>query len=310
MAAAISPQPLAVGEAIQNLNETLPNTNPKQSYATQLHPKHSAAVLSKVELFPVKLVHGESTIVFSMEEFNQLTREEGVNQAVVVKFSYGKPELQEIRKNFPSQFDVQGRGNVGQLEYRHLLVRFDLYNDYVQFLSRSTGYRKSKGDGYFFRTFSWTLGFNPKEETSMAVVWISFLGLPPNCFGNRSLMSIASVVGKDIAVDKATQERTRPSATRVKVILYLLDKHPKKVKLLVVDRISVKTIVHYQEVMYDNLPKYCTYCKHQGHDEKVCRVMKEQAGKEVMAEEVTVATSQGDHDLVEVDGPVIEKLQR
>nr|XP_018631014.1 uncharacterized protein LOC108947471 [Nicotiana tomentosiformis] len=125
MAAAISPQPLAVGEAIQNLNETLPNTNPKQSYATQLHPKHSAAVSSKVELFPVKLVHGESTIVFSMEEFNQLTREEGVNQAVVVKFSYGKPELQEIRKNFPSQFDVQGRGNVGQLEYRHLLVRFD-----------------------------------------------------------------------------------------------------------------------------------------------------------------------------------------
>ncbi|XP_070044637.1 uncharacterized protein [Nicotiana tomentosiformis] len=192
---------------------------------------------------------------------------------------------------FLSQFDVQGRCNIGLLEYRHLLVRFDLYNDYVQLLSRSTGYVKAKGNEFFFRTFPWTLGFNPKEETSMAVVWISFPGLPPNIFAKRSLLSIASAMGKALAVDMETQERTRPSATRVRVILDLLDKHLKKVKLLIVDRILGKTIMHYQEVVYDNLPTYCTYCKHPGHDENVCRVMKEQAGKEVRAEEVTVGSN-------------------
>nr|XP_033510853.1 uncharacterized protein LOC117275654 [Nicotiana tomentosiformis] len=125
----------------------------------------------------------------------------------------------------------------------------------------------------------------------MAVVWISFPSLPPNVFAKRSLLSIASAVSKALDVDKAIQERTRPSAARVKVILDLLDKHPKKVKLLIVDRISGKTIVHYHEVVYDNLPTYCTYCKYQRHDENVCRVMKEQAGKEVRAEEVTVGSN-------------------
>lgn len=222
-----------------------------------------------------------------MDEVKEFTIEEGLHQAVVLKFSYGKPDLQDFRKIFSSQFDVQGRCNIGLLGYRHLLIRFDLHNDYVQLLSKSTGYVKAKGDEFFFRTFPWTLGFNPKEETSMAVVWISFPGLPPNFFAKRSLLSIASAVGKSLAVDKATQDRTRPSAARVKVIIDLLDKHPKKIKLLIVDRISGKSIVHYQEVVYDNLPTYCTFCKHQGHGENVCRVRNEKEGKDVRAEEVT-----------------------
>lgn len=118
-------------------------------------------------------------------------------------------------------------------------------------------------------------------------------------------MSIASVVGKAIAVDKATQERTRPSAARVKLIIDLLDKQPKKVKLQIVDRITGKYVVHYQEIVYDNLPKYCTYCKHQGHDEKMCRIMKEKVGTEVGTEEESVDTNLPINEMVNVD-----KLQR
>ncbi|XP_070015001.1 uncharacterized protein [Nicotiana sylvestris] len=283
-----SPHPLAVGEPIQNIKETITISNPNQSYAAQLRPRQSAAVTSKIELFPMTVEHGEPTISFTMNEVNEFTREEGLHQAVIMKFSYGKPELQEFKKIFSSQFHVQGRCNIGLLEFRHLLIRFDLYSDYVLFLSRSTGYVKSKGDEFFFRTFPWTLGFNPKQETSMAVVWISFPGLQPNFFAKRSLMSIASVVGKAIAVDKATQEKTQPSAARVKVILDLLEYRPKKVKLQIVDRILGKINVHYQEVVYDNLPKYCTFCKHQGHDDNVCRLMKQQAGKDVRSEVVNM----------------------
>ncbi|KAH0706005.1 hypothetical protein KY285_010537 [Solanum tuberosum] len=81
-----------------------------------------------------------------------------------------------------------------------------------------------------------------------------------------------SLVGKPVAVDKATQERTRPSTARVKVILDLLDKHPKKIKLFFVDKDSGKVIEHYQEFVYDNLPRYCIHCERQGHDENSCRV--------------------------------------
>ncbi|KAG5571684.1 hypothetical protein H5410_061450 [Solanum commersonii] len=96
--------------------------------------------------------------------------------------------------------------------------------------------------------------------------------VPPNLFSKKSLLSIASALGKPVAVDKATQEHNRPSTTRVKVILDLLDKHPKKIKLFFVDKDSGKVIEHYQEFVYDNLPRYCIHCKRQGHDENSCRV--------------------------------------
>lgn len=151
---------------------------------------------------------------------------------------------------------------MGQLEYRHILVKFDLFDDFVHVLSKSTGCVKLKGDEFFFRTFPWIIGFNPREETSRAVVWISMPELPANFFTKKSLMSIASVVGKPLAVDKVTQDRTRPSTARVKVLLDILDNHPKRVRIQIVDRNSGKVVEHYQEIVYNNLPKYCTCCKH------------------------------------------------
>lgn len=103
------------------------------------------------------------------------------------------------------------------------------------------------------------------------MVWISLPNLSPDLFVMPSLLSIASAVGKPIAIDKATQTKSRPSTARVKVILDLLDKHPNRVRLQSVDTISGKVLEVFQEIVYDNLPLYCNCCKHQGHDETTCR---------------------------------------
>ncbi|XP_016464470.1 uncharacterized protein LOC107787416 [Nicotiana tabacum] len=124
---------------------------------------------------------------------------------------------------------------------------------------------------YQFRIFPWTIGFNPVEETSRAFVWISFLSLPPILFAKKSLMFIASAAGKPIAIDKATQEKSRPSTARVKVELDLLGNLPQHLKVQLVDEKTGKIIEHVPKFVYDNLPRYCTFCKHQGHDEDDCR---------------------------------------
>lgn len=90
---------------------------------------------------------------FTMEEREQFAREEGLHQAVIIKFAYGKPVLSELRKLLPKQFDVKGNCNIGQLDFRHLLVRFDLYEDFVRVLSSSYGYFKFDGEEYLFRIF-------------------------------------------------------------------------------------------------------------------------------------------------------------
>lgn len=101
------------------------------------------------QLVPAKFVHGEPTVEFTMEEVNTLTMEKGLHQAVILKFSYGKPDLQELRQLLPVQLDVKGRCNIGQLEFFHILVRFDLYEYFVMVLSRSASYIKAKGEEYF-----------------------------------------------------------------------------------------------------------------------------------------------------------------
>ncbi|KAG5629590.1 hypothetical protein H5410_001307 [Solanum commersonii] len=70
-----------------------------------------------------------------------------------------------------------------------------------------------------------TASVNPKVETPKAWVWISLPELPTYLFAMRFLLSIATVAGKPIAVDK------------------------------------------------DNLPLFCTHCKHQGHEENKCRLL-------------------------------------
>ncbi|XP_060212234.1 uncharacterized protein LOC132639858 [Lycium barbarum] len=144
----------------------------------------------------------------------------------------------------------------------------DQYEDFVASLSRIVNYFPFNGKEHQFRIFPWSIGYNPKEETSRAAVWISLPNLPPELFARRALMSIAAAVGKPIAIDKANQVRSRPSTARVKVILDLLDMHPDHVRLQYVDGKIGKVVEELQEVVYDNLPLYCNHFKHQGHDDQ------------------------------------------
>ncbi|KAM3222301.1 hypothetical protein P3L10_021571 [Capsicum annuum] len=105
------------------------------------------------------------------------------------------------------------------------------------------------------KNFSWTIGFNPKEETSPEALWISFPNLSTNLFSKRSLLSIASAIRKPIEVDKATQVRSIPSTARVRVILDLMDKYPDHIRLQSVDKVTSKIIEEFQEVVYDNIPQ-------------------------------------------------------
>ncbi|KAK4367316.1 hypothetical protein RND71_011108 [Anisodus tanguticus] len=81
------------------------------------------------------------------------------------------------------------------------------------------------------RTFKWEPWFSAEEETSIAHTWISFLGLALNFYNEPHLFSFASAVGKPLAIDVATKNKTRPSCARVKVEIDLLNEHPTKFQI-------------------------------------------------------------------------------
>ncbi|KAG5620578.1 hypothetical protein H5410_005796 [Solanum commersonii] len=122
------------------------------------------------------MLHGKPTIKFTLDEIYEFTREEGLHQEIVIIFTYGQPNLNDIHTLIPQQLGIKG---------------------------------------------------NILKETSIALTWISFPSLPPNLFAGKVLLSIASADRKPLAIDKATQIRSRPSTTRMKLLVDLLDNHSK-----------------------------------------------------------------------------------
>lgn len=85
-----SPQPCAVGEVDTNQSENLYGC----SYATAVKGgNQSADESSKLAICPVSFENGIPIVEFTVEDVNSFTRDEGLHQAVVIKFAYGNPRF-------------------------------------------------------------------------------------------------------------------------------------------------------------------------------------------------------------------------
>lgn len=81
------------------------------------------------------------------------------------------------------------------------------------------------------RTLKWDPLFDPEEETSVAIAWISFPLLPPNFFGKEVVFSLETAIGKPLQVDLASQNKIRPRFSSVKVEVDLLGDFPKRINV-------------------------------------------------------------------------------
>ncbi|WMV14215.1 hypothetical protein MTR67_007600 [Solanum verrucosum] len=195
------------------------------TYASSL--KQPKAQSKPIPLKPISYLHGEPQVICEHDEVNQMIINENLEYAVIGKFSYGWPEIQDLQKLIPKQCELKDECNIGLLSNIHVLIRATLLKDYVHLLSKLEFYITQRIWSFRMRTLKWDPMFNPEEETSTAITWISFHSLPPNFFGNEVVFSLAAAVGKPLQVDMATRNQTRPSCARVKVEVDLLREFPK-----------------------------------------------------------------------------------
>ncbi|KAG5611139.1 hypothetical protein H5410_022420 [Solanum commersonii] len=146
-------------------------------------------------------------------EFNgQKNTIENLQYAVVGKFSYGWPDLDDLRNQIPKQCIVKGDCKIGLLRNRHIHIRFNLEEDFINMMSKNVFYILEK-EGYSFpmRPLIYDAKFKVDDETTQAIAWISFTDLKPTYFVKESLFSLALAVGKPLHLDMATINKTRPS---------------------------------------------------------------------------------------------------
>ncbi|KAK6796833.1 hypothetical protein RDI58_004534 [Solanum bulbocastanum] len=193
MAASPSPQPMVVGEKNDN-----PNTG--RTYVSSISENQQ---YTKKSLKPVSLLHGEPTLVFDSKDLETFITEENLKYALIDKFSYGRPELLDLRKILPQQLGF--KGECMSIKFADTVIPF--------------------------RIQKWTPSFSPREETSIAMAWISFPSLPCQYFTHNALFSMASTVRQPLDMDRATNDKTRPSTAKVKVEVDLLRTLPKRIRV-------------------------------------------------------------------------------
>ncbi|WMV08728.1 hypothetical protein MTR67_002113 [Solanum verrucosum] len=77
---------------------------------------------------------------------------ENLEYAVIGKFSYGWPEIQELRKLIPKHCELKGECKIGLLSNRHVLIRATLLEDYVHLLSKPAFYINQRNCSFPMRT--------------------------------------------------------------------------------------------------------------------------------------------------------------
>ncbi|WMV51940.1 hypothetical protein MTR67_045325 [Solanum verrucosum] len=214
---------MASGQSVPELGQ------PLKTYANAL--KSNQQVEKVVVRKPISYLHGEPIVIWDQKEVDNMIVRENLQFDIVGKFSYGYPDIRELRRLIPKQCELKRECIIGLLSNRHILIRASLLEDYVHLLSKSAFYITHQQWSYPMRTFKWDPMFDPKKETTMAVAWISFPSLPPNFFCEEAIFSLAAAVGKPLQVDVATKNKTRPSCTRVKVEVDLLGEFPKRIKI-------------------------------------------------------------------------------
>lgn len=177
---------------------------------------------------------------------------EGLQYAVVCKFSYGWPELQELRRIILIQYGIKGECNIGYLRDRHVLIRLALWQDFIYFTSKNVYYVKDKfGYEYQLRTLIYDAKFKAGEETPNVMAWISFPNLLLTFFVNEYSFSLASSIGKPLHLDMATVNKTRPSYARMKVLVDQLADLPKKVCMDIENELTGEIRTEWVNIRYD-----------------------------------------------------------
>ncbi|KAL0297127.1 UNVERIFIED_CONTAM: hypothetical protein Sradi_6764800 [Sesamum radiatum] len=114
------------------------------------------------------------------------------------------------------------------------------------------------------RVFKWSPTFTPDHESSIVPIWVSLPELPAHLFQKAALYAIANNIGTPLQIADSTYNKSNLSKARVCVEIDILKPPLEEIDI----KICGATIV--QKIEYEQVPHYCSLCKHIGHQESEC----------------------------------------
>ena len=182
--------------------------------------------------------------------------------AIVGKFTQGRPLLEDIHSYLVS-LDLKGTFQIGILDSRHVVINFCTETDYIRIFSRPIWYVGKAA----MRILKWSTNFHVDRESSVVPIWVELEKLPIFLFNKEALFTFASTIGKPLRLDAATAVISKSSVARFQVEIDLLKERPDMIRIDLEEEEGF-----WQKIKYINVPSYCCYCWHLGHDQSDCIV--------------------------------------
>ncbi|OVA15314.1 Ribonuclease H domain [Macleaya cordata] len=237
------------------------NPTPPISFANVLAPPQPTKTPVWVPEYRLSMKDGIPAIKFSPHDM--LRSEQKLAHALILKFSAGRPSINDIKSHIDLHWGLSGTIVVGIIDPRHILLNLSSEADVLKALVRE----KKNIKGYWFRLFRWSSSFDPRKDSSIAAVWVLFPRLPIKFFSNELLMGVADCIGgRFLKADNPTIGLSRPSTARICVELDLAKSIPDSIWIW-----TDKDVGFEQDLVFENKPKFCDRCSLQGHDFEECR---------------------------------------
>ncbi|XP_012855474.1 PREDICTED: uncharacterized protein LOC105974861 [Erythranthe guttata] len=235
-----------------------PGQQPRPSFAAMLT---SQITTSPPRLVPVALaprptssVEQAPAVFFSAMEIDQLNRQ--VDNTLIMKFSAGRPSLQDIRTHINTEWNLVSEPAIGFLDPRHITIHMGSTQDAKLALSRNSNNIKN----CMFRLFRWTPEFSIGKDSSRVAVWVRLPKLPLPYFNVSSLERIGTALGNVLRVDDRTLAFTHTHYARVCIEVNVAKQLPKSIFIG-----TSKEDGWWQKVEYEGNHMYCSHCGLLGH---------------------------------------------
>lgn len=241
---------------------------------------------------PISYVDNIPAILFTPIEAEQLSRQR--ENTLIMKFSAGKPRLEEIRAHIAESWDLEFQPAMGYLDPRHVTLNMASPADTERALSRPS----NKINNSLFRLFRWSPKFEVGKESSFVAVWVKFYNLPLHYYNEAALYQLGSTLGTVLRVDTNTLDLVHQVYARVCIEL--------DVSQPFLDKLWIGTSKEHGwliDVEYEGNHAYCSYCGLLGHTQGLCRKKRQAHGK------ATVDTNKSPQEVPQTKPGTKEKAQ-
>ncbi|VFQ89722.1 unnamed protein product [Cuscuta campestris] len=211
---------------------------------------------------------GTPGVVFKRSEMQKLSQLD--NFLLIGKFSHGRPEIATLRKFFAEKFLLRESVQISLRDPRHVMILFTHPLDCNDIFMQG----QIQFNGQFpMRLFRWSPEFNVKTESSVAPVWVTFPNLRADLFNESAIHQLCKPIRRCLKVDVATSTFSRPNVAKARVEIYLLKPRIEQIWIGFSDEPGEEDVGMFHSVEYERIPKYCTACYKQGHDNSSCNTL-------------------------------------